>query len=161
VPILHAQITGEVITPDGNTVQIPPPFALQQRGPCLQASVSVAQSIAAQLIQQGLPVPPPITGWALIDTGASSTCIDDAAAQQLKLPVVDVVTMSSASHASSQANVYPILIDIAGLPIPINAPQTIGATLAAQGLLLLIGRDVLQHCTLFYNGTTGEITLSV
>lgn len=34
-------------------------------------------------------------------------------------------------------------------------------TMAPQGLLALIGRDVLQHCTLLYNAVTGEITLSI
>ena len=27
-------------------------------------------------------------------------------------------------------------------------------------VLALIGRDVLEHCTLFYNGPRGELTLS-
>ena len=58
-------------------------------------------------------------------------------------------------------NVYPIQIEVVGLPISIEAPNPIGAALAAQGLLALIGRDVLQHCTLFYTGITGEITLSI
>ena len=98
---------------------------------------------------------------ALIDTCATTTCIDEEAARQLKLPVVNVVTVASASHSSTQHNVYPIQISIAGLPITINAPGAIGAPLAAQGHLLLIGRDVLQHCALFYNGLTGKFTLSI
>ena len=36
-----------------------------------------------------------------------------------------------------------------------------GAALEPQGLLALIGRDVLARCTLFYNGTTGEFTLAI
>ncbi len=98
---------------------------------------------------------------ALIDTGASVTCIDDAVAHQLQLPVVNVVNVASASHASSQQNVYPIQIEVVGLPISIEASNAIGAALAQQKLLALIERDVLQHCTLFYNGITGEITLSI
>jgi hypothetical protein len=79
MPILHMQILGQSQTPDGRVIQIPPPVALQPRGFCLQASISVAEVIAKQLLQQGQSVPTPITGWALIDTGASATCIDDAA----------------------------------------------------------------------------------
>ena len=33
--------------------------------------------------------------------------------------------------------------------------------LASQGLLVLICRDVLQNCNLFYNGPMGQFTLSV
>ena len=32
---------------------------------------------------------------------------------------------------------------------------------AGQGILALIGRDVLQACALFYNGINGEVTISV
>jgi predicted aspartyl protease len=119
------------------------------------------QPMAQQFIAVGLPVVAPVTGMALIDTGASTTCIDDAAAQSLGLPIVDVATMSSASHASSQANIYPISIEILGLPIIINVPSAMGAALAPQGLLLLIGRDFLRRCTLFYNGVTGEFTIAI
>jgi predicted aspartyl protease len=127
----------------------------------VQVKVGLAQSMANQILQQGKTPPVAISGIALIDTGATSTCIDDAVAQQLQLPVVNVVNVASASHGSTVQNVYPIQIEVTGLPISIEAPNAIGAALAAQGLLALIGRDVLQHCTLFYNGLTGEITLSV
>jgi predicted aspartyl protease len=127
----------------------------------VQATVTVAQSIAQQLLHQGIPVPQPIAGSALIDTGASATCVDDAVAQSLGLPVIDVVQVASASHAATLQNVYPVLIELIGTGITINADRVIGAPLAAQDLLLLIGRDVLEHCTLHYNGIAGEITLSL
>jgi len=117
--------------------------------------------MAQALLQQGDHVPEPRSGLALIDSGASDTCIDEQLARDLGLPVVDQVNMASASHSSITRNVYPITIQITGLPNPINAPRAIGAELASQGLVLLIGRDALQFCTLFYNGITGEITLSI
>lgn len=155
--ILNIQLTGQ--DPNGN--QIPPPIAILQRGPLVPVSVSVEQNIAQQLLSQGIALPVPERGFALIDTGATSTCIDDAAAAKLGLPTIDVVTVASASHASTQQNVHPIQIEVTGLPITISAPRAIAAPLAAQGLLVLIGRDVLQHCTLFYNGLTGSFTLAV
>lgn len=97
----------------------------------------------------------------MIDTGATSTCVDDAAAQKLRLPAIDVVTIASASHSSAEQNVYPISVEVVGLPIAINAPRAIGAPLEAQGLLVLIGRDVLQHCMLVYNGISGTFSLSI
>ena len=48
-----------------------------------------------------------------------------------------------------------------GVSIKINVDRAIGAPLAAQDLLVLIGRDVPQHCTLFYNGLSGEMTLAI
>lgn len=161
MPILHTQFSGQGKTQQGQIVQISHSIALQKQGPCIQVTIGLAQSIASQLLQQGQSLPKPISGIALIDTGASSTCIDDEAARQLSLPVVNVVNVASASHASTPQNVYPIQIEVVGLPISIEAPSAIGAALSPQGLIALIGRDVLTHCTLFYNGITGEITLSI
>jgi predicted aspartyl protease len=101
------------------------------------------------LVQQGQAVPQPVGGMGLVDTGASTTCIDDALARQLNLPAIDVMQMTSASHAGTQANVYPIEMEIVGSPIRVNVPRAIGANLAPQGIVALIGRDYLQHCTLF------------
>jgi hypothetical protein len=50
---------------------------------------------------------------------------------------------------------------VVGFPITINTPRAIGAPLAAQGLLVLIGRDLLQHCVLVYNGPAGGFTLTI
>jgi hypothetical protein len=43
----------------------------------------------------------------------------------------------------------------------IDAPSAIGAPLAAQGLIALIGRDVLVHTVFIYNGGQGEFTICV
>jgi predicted aspartyl protease len=98
-------------------------------------------------------------GWALIDTGASSTCIDEQAAQKLGLPVIDVGFMLSATHEQVPCNIYPI--SIATPIMAFNIPRALGAALAPHGLVALIGRDVLQTCNLFYNGLAGQFTLSL
>jgi len=161
MPILHTQLNGMGTGPNGQSVQVPPPPLLVQRGPCVQVSISIAQSMSQQLIQQGASLPVPVSGLALIDTGASSTCIDDAIAEQLGVPAIDVVTMHSASHAGHPANIYPVRFEVNGLPISLDVPRAMGAALASQGLAMLIGRDVLQFCTLFYNGMSGAFTLSI
>jgi predicted aspartyl protease len=125
----------------------------------LQVTVTIEQNAGKALVSQGKAIPTPKTGLALIDTGASNTCIDEQAAKELGLPVIDVGTMLSATHQKVPCNIYPVLINT---PIvSLNSPRTMGAALAAQGLLILIGRDVLQQCNLFYNGPIGQFTLSL
>jgi predicted aspartyl protease len=136
-------------------------MVLQQRGPVVQVAVTLEQAFSAALAQQGKLIPQPSTGLALIDTGASNTCIDDDAARSMNLPVIDVGSMHSASHAKIPSNIYPIQIAIIGFPIQFRSPRTMGAALKEQGLLMLLGRDILQQCTFFYNGVTGQITLSI
>jgi hypothetical protein len=82
-------------------------------------------------------------------------------AQALSLPVIDVVQMSSASHAAADGNVYPAQLEISGVDIRIEVPRAVGAELRNQNIIALIGRDVLGHATLFYNGIAGQITLSI
>lgn len=158
MPILHSQITAQGKAADGKVVQLPPAVALQMRGPVLQVTVSIEQNAAKALLSQGKNIPSK-TGLALIDTGASNTCIDEQAAKELGLPVIDVGSMQSASHEKHPCNIYPV--QIVTPVVTLNSSRTMGANLAPQGLVVLIGRDVLAACNLFYNGPSGQFTLSL
>ena len=161
MPILHVQYDAKGRDQQGNVISVPSGLVLQQHGPVVQIVLSIAQTFAEPLLQQGIALPSPISGNGLLDTGASTTCIDDTIARQMGLPPIDVVTMASASHSSIQQNVYSIQMQIVGSPIIVQVPRAIGASLQSQGIIALIGRDYLQHCTLNYNGLTGAITLSI
>jgi predicted aspartyl protease len=119
------------------------------------------QLVAQPLLDRGVAVPAPIAGLALIDTGASTTSIDEEAAKQLGLDPIGVVQVASASERSTSRKTYPVTIEVEGLPFPINASRAVGAELRSQGFLVLLGRDALQYCALFYNGLTGQITLAI
>ncbi len=159
MPILHQQFAAIAKTKDGKKAAAPSHLPLRLRGPLLQVTVTIEENAGKGLLAKGETLPTPKSGLALIDTGASNTCIDDKAAQELGLPIIDVGKMTSASHEEHPCNIYPVQINIVGF-VSLNAPKAMGAALAAQGLLALIGRDVLERCTLFYNGPTSEITLS-
>ena len=104
-------------------------------------------------------MPAVVNGSALIDTGASGTCIDQKAAEQAGLPVIDKAMMASASHAKHEVPVYG-----AKLVIPhfsaIDVEYAMGANLDEMNLIALIGRDLLQRAVLVYNGTDGSIALN-
>jgi predicted aspartyl protease len=117
--------------------------------------------MATALKNKGLQVPVARQGFALVDTGASVSCIDSQVAIDLGLPVVGTVKMASASHDNHTTNVYPIQITLQGAPVSFGAPRAMGASLAAQDYIAIIGRDVLSVCTMFYNGHAGQITLSL
>jgi predicted aspartyl protease len=104
------------------------------RGPVLQVTVTIEQNAAKALLAQGKTVPSK-AGLALIDTGASNTCIDDQAAKELGLPVIDIGNMQSASHEKHPCNVYPV--QIVTPVVTLNSARTMGANLAPQGLLFL------------------------
>jgi predicted aspartyl protease len=130
-------------------------------GPRVQVSVGLAQQFAEALLARGDRIPDPVVGEALIDTGASQTCIDEAIAQRLGLPVVGRTNLCSASHASTQTNLHPIKIDFIGAAMSSNVLQAPACALAAQDLAVLIGRDLLQQFLLVYNGPIGQWTMAL
>jgi predicted aspartyl protease len=160
MPILHVQHSGQGAGPGGTRVPLQPAAALSHRGPCVQVTISLLASMAEARAAEGEAVPPPQTGWALIDTGASITCIDEQVAVKMGIPVVDTATMASATDSSSLRSIYPVTIEMVGLPGPFHSPRTMGAELAAQGLIALIGRDALHGCMFIYNGLSGQVSLA-
>jgi hypothetical protein len=113
---------------------------------------------------QAVPLPPPILSPpllpALVDTGASASCIDSGLAMRLNLPVIDQARISGA-HGAGLVNVH-----LAQLHIPALAFTIYGAFFAVdliaggQAHHALIGRNFLQLFTMTYEGPTGTVTLS-
>lgn len=161
MPIFNLQSVRQVRAPDGTVSYAPAPEELIRRGPVVQVSVGLAEPLVTQLLQKGLSLPTPAAGLALIDTGAAMTCIDETVAQQIGLPVVDVGTLGSASHAATPVNIYPALIEFVGVTFRVNALRAFGANISPLGYVAIIGRDLLQACVLVYNGQTGLVTLAV
>lgn len=160
MPHINIQFKETITDSDGNEQDVPGGRGLQARGPLVQTTISVSQAIADALQDAGKKVPDPQSGLALIDTGAATTCIDLGAARRMSLPQIDTVQMASASHSNHPSPVYSVSLGIQN-QITVNAGRVIGAELDPQGLIALIGRDVLAYCTFFYNGHSGAVTLSV
>lgn len=100
-----------------------------------------------------------LEGIALIDTGATMTSVDVGFAARAKLPVVNTGTMGSSTE-SRLVPVYAATIVIPEWGKIITAPSAFGAPgLQQLGLTALLGRDVLQHCELFYDGPNAVCTL--
>ena len=132
----------------------------------LNAFVGVSQSRADALRAANLPVPPPTHVIALVDTGASGTCVDPLVLKGLGLTPtgsIPVLTPSTGAtpHTADQYDVS-ILIPSSQIQIPLSIPAlpVMCSELAAQGIQALIGRDILRNCMLFYNGEIGLFSLS-
>lgn len=97
---------------------------------------------------------------ALIDSGATESCIDSSLAETLELPIVDqtIVAGTSGSHT---VNMHLAEIFIPDLKLTITG-RFAGVHLRIGGQLhhALIGRTLLQDVTMIYNGPTGNVTLS-
>ena len=159
--ILNSRPEGNTRDHQGNVVPIHPRVVLQRFGPSVQIILTPLEAHLRSVSDKGQDPPDPISGLALIDTGASVTCVDSVAARQAGLALVDTGTMSSATHANEIVPVFAGGLVIEAASITVNVNRAVGANLASQNLIALIGRDVLAKCMLVYNGLDGSFSLSI
>ena len=97
---------------------------------------------------------------ALVDTGASESCIDSELADTLKLPIVDQQYMAGV-HGKGEFGMRLAQIHVPDVNFTIYG-EFAGVHLRAGGQphYALIGRTFLQHFTMTYNGYSGSVDLS-
>jgi len=135
-------------------------------GPVLTAVVAVSQERNAALVAAGKPVPKPVPITALVDTGASATCVDPSVLAALSLTPTGIVSLSTPStgetpHQAEQFDAALIIPAPQGSALVFRTiPVVASELLAAQGFHALIGRDILDQCIFFYNGSLKLFTLA-
>lgn len=135
----------------------------------LDVVVGVSSARHQALTQAGQPIPPVVLIRALIDTGASCTCLEPSVLQGLQLsPIGQVPTVTPSTgntpHTSDQYDIA-LVIPSAASAIPFTKQNllvlaTQPNSLHPQGIQGLIGRDILEDCLLHYNGSLGLFTLA-
>jgi len=152
---------------------------LAKVGPVLQAKLEVPITLADELRRRGEAVPEPVAGALLIDTGATKTCISQAAAARLGL-LPTRIAQGYGAGGKHENPVYLVRFALAFLDEAVGLGQAFEWEQEAQaipdlekasesaGLMVnkkridfigLLGRDVLQYTTFHYQGPTGEISI--
>jgi hypothetical protein len=164
---------------DRFSINYPTPEMLITGGPIAMATWRVPQALEMALQKAGRPVPPPIHGGLLIDTGATRTCIADDAAKDLGLTPIGLRTTFGAS-GPGQLAVYQALL-LLSITDPITGDQvTVGSEMQATAIVQLnhaghnverngvplrivglLGRDFLRHTKLTYDGAAGTVEVQL
>ena len=87
----------------------------------------------------------------LVDTGADCTLVPAAVARQLRLPQVDVISVSGLGGALLRSTVHAAVLDL--------GPIEVLARVVALGDEAILGRDVLGSCVLELDGPLARIEL--
>jgi len=139
-------------------------LGLSQSGPVLEIVVGASQARADALRQAGQGIPSSVTLWELIDTGGSSSVIDQNILDQLVLQPTGVAPIHTPStdgvaHNCPQYDVS-IRLQHPMLQLQLDPRPVIATNLSVQGIQALIGRDILQNCLLIYDGYEQQFTLA-
>lgn len=147
-----------------------PPLILGVKGPLLLVRIRLP-AVVAKLRDAN----PSVHGMALVDTGATRTCISKNVAQALALKPVGTIKIGGVGGAKEHTlfrvtfefvqQVQPVVgVDTPPTMQPIievTDAEVVEADIDEQGLAMLIGRDVLSHSAFTYDGPTGIWTLEI
>ena len=97
---------------------------------------------------------------ALIDTGATTSAIDIQFADKIGLPRSKHEETIADASGTRTVPTFSAQIYIPSLDYTMNK-NLLGANLAQDDppIQILLGRDFLSNCAMFYNGLSGQVTL--
>ncbi len=97
---------------------------------------------------------------ALIDTGATYSCIDSGLAEELGLPIIGSTLIASA-HGVQAVNEHLAQIHINNLGITLYGPfDSVHLRAGNQPYDVLLGRSFLRYADMHYEGATGRVVIS-
>jgi predicted aspartyl protease len=129
-------------------------------GPTLLVRIGFDPTWDAQVIPATVPNIPADLFLALVDTGATESCIDSTLAMRLNMPIIDRRRVSGIQGAG-ETNVHLAQVYIPALNFNLYGPFCAVELIAGgQAHHALIGRTFLQRFTMIYDGRTGTVTLS-
>jgi predicted aspartyl protease len=132
---------------------------LQLEGPKIAIEIGVPTVLAEFLARSGLPVPATRTGFALIDTGASITAVDEEVVASLGFQPIGQMKLATPSR-SMPAWLYAARLTCSERAVPVlEVLDIVGCTLQPQGFIALLGRNFLRKVVLHYDGPAGFFTL--
>jgi len=133
---------------------------LATEGPTVPVAIGLTPSVISYLRSHGRPIAMPLAGLALIDTGATVCAVDEALIRSLNVPPSGVTTIATPSGVAQHAT-FPAALSFPGTTLPdVSFADVIGAPLRGQGIVAIIGRNVLRNFVLIYNGPGGMVSLS-
>lgn len=135
------------------------PDQLQQQGPTIKVLISHTRAELTEAKSLGLEFPESWPFNALIDTGAAVTIINPQLAATYKLKYTGPERITAVGSTGTYPG-YAAAISFPDRHLKsFDIVRIIACPLASAGMSCLIGRDILRHWELSYNGSSGEVTI--
>ena|SRR5689334_1677164 len=135
------------------------PSELQRIGPLIKVMIGHTKPELEEAKSLGFEFPQPRPFHGLIDTGAAVTIINPELAKTYKLVRTGRAPIKAAGHTA----VYDEFAASISFPErnlkEFEILRIVACPLASAEMSCLIGRDILRHWELNYNGDSGEVTI--
>lgn len=143
----------------------PVPGGLLQTGPVLPVEIAIPPALSRFLSARNQQIPASVAGFALIDTGATRSCVDNQVISSLSVSPIGITILGTA-RGRSPHHLYPAKFSFPAMKFEIEFGSVAGVDLTGQGagnmrIIALIGRDVLSRCILIYHGIKGSFSLAL
>ena len=139
--------------------------SLYTDGPLIAVEITVPVPLVRYLRKNNFPPYPIAKGFALIDTGAAVTAVDDDVLQQLAIPVVDTEPMQTV-HGVAEMRLFNASVNFPGLGLSevvldrIPGGMIRSKTNTGADIIMLLGRDLLRGLKFTYDGPQSMLTIT-
>lgn len=139
-------------------------YTLTETGPLVAVEIGPPAALRQHLAEKGIPIPPAASGFALVDTGAFATAVDEDVFTSLGVQPIDQIPTGT-PHGAGKSNVYPASVSFPGMNVHEMAMErVVGCQLKwktkdDKDIIMLMGRDLLRYFLLVYNGLSSDVTL--
>ena len=140
-------------------------YTLTGSGPLVSVEISIPAALKQHLSDKGQPIPAPQSGFALIDTGAFATAVDQSIFDALGIAPIDKMPTAT-PHGDGESPIYPASVTFPGLGVSeMPMEKLIGCklrwkTVEDKEIIMLLGRDLLQYFLMVYNGKSADVFLA-
>jgi hypothetical protein len=129
MPIVNSHLLEQ--NPEGKVAM--GPRILAKEGPFFEIFVSIPQALVEYNTRRNIPLPAPISGIALMDTGASHSCIHGPIMKELQVSPIGVATNHTPAGTTTQS-LFPAHFSIPTAKIEIDFTTVIGVDLTGRSI---------------------------
>jgi hypothetical protein len=139
---------------------------ITEHGAIVEIRIGVIEACRKKIEALGLPPPKVATIRAQIDTGASGSAISRTVLDDLAIKPINrvKVVVPSEDDQPREFEAFPVSILLSHPDLELYLPvydNIIGCYFSTrEPFQALLGRDVLRHCLLIYNGETESFTFA-
>lgn len=137
---------------------------LNETGALVSVEIGLPNALKQYFSEKGLAIPAAISGFALVDTGAFATAVDESVFESLGVSHIDEIPTDT-PHGSGTSKVYPANVSFPGMNVTdMPMERVVGCRLKwktrdGKEIIMLMGRDLLQYFLFVYNGISSDVTL--